>query len=318
MYKHKLVLIALLVLSAVGSAYYRAGFAAQREAPSKGRVVHMTVSAEARRGTELPPINREDVIVSEGRDHDLVVSWIPAQGAHAGLELLVLVEEGSSMDFVSQLSDIRAFIQKQPATTLIGVGYMSYGMVDMLQNFTEDHAVAAKAMRIPMGITGASASPYTCLHDLTKHWPTNDTRPRHEILLISSGIDTYQSEGARDPYVNDAIRDLQRVGVVVYSIYQPGAGHMGHSFWRLTWGQSYLSQVSEETGGESYYIGLAPAVSFALYLDELDRQLQHQYLLTFVPKPQKKTGMQSVHLNTELSNVDLVGADRVFVPSSSD
>jgi len=313
---HKWVLIAVLVLSATGGAYCAAGFAARQETPSKGPVVHMTVSAEARHGSELPPVSREDVIVSEGRDHDSVVSWVPAQGAQAGLELLVLVDEGSSMDLGGQLNDIRAFIQKQPATTLIGVGYMRFGMVETVQDFTPDHAAAAKAVRVPMGVGGAS--PYFSLQDLTKHWPTNDHNPRHEILLISSGVDTDYPGGPQDPYVDEAIRALQRVGVVVYSIYQPGVGHIGHSFWRINWGQNYLSQVSEETGGESYYIGLAPAISFAPYLDELDRQLQHQYLLTFVPKPEKKAGMQNVHVGTELSNVDLVGADRIFVPGSSD
>jgi hypothetical protein len=188
MHKHKFMLIATLVLSAIGSAYYATGFAAQRQSPGKSPAVHMTVSAEAHRGSELPPISREDVMVSEGRDHDSLVSWISAQGAQAGLELLVLVDEGSSMDFASQLNDIRGFMQKQPATTLIGVGYMRFGMVETLQDFTKDHMAAAKAMRVPLGDAGTS--PYFSLRDLTKHWPTNDHNPRHEILLISCGVDT--------------------------------------------------------------------------------------------------------------------------------
>lgn len=303
----------MLVTGWVGSAHHITAFAAQRETPSKGYTAHMTVSAETRSGKELPTIYREDVMVFEGRDRDMVASWIPAQGAQAGLELLVLVDEGSSIaSFGTQLSDIRAFIQKQPSTTLIGIGYMRFGMVQMEQSFTQDHAAAAKAMRVPMEVGGAS--PYFSLQDLTKHWPANDIHPRHEILLFSSGMDSYSSGGPQNPNVDLAIRDLQRVGVLVYSIYQPGAGHLGHSFWRLNWAQSNLSQLSEETGGESYYIGLAPALAFAPYLNELDRQLRHQYLLTFVPKPQQKAGLQSVHIRTELSDVDLVAADRFFVP----
>ena len=49
-----------------------------------------------------------------------------------------------------------------------------------------------------------------------------------------------------------AIQDAQCAGVVVYSIYTPGAGHFGHSYFRTTWGQNYLAELSEMTGGESY------------------------------------------------------------------
>jgi hypothetical protein len=44
----------------------------------------------------------------------------------------------------------------------------------------------------------------------------------------------------------------------------------------------------------------------------LGRRLLHQYLLTFLAKPVKKSGMQSVKLRTEVSNAELVAADRHF------
>jgi hypothetical protein len=43
--------------------------------------------------------------------------------------------------------------------------------------------------------------------------------------------------------------------------------------------------------------------------------LNHQYILGFVPKPEKKAGMRSVKVKTELQNVDLIGASRVYVPA---
>jgi hypothetical protein len=313
MFKHKIGLAAL-GLSAIGMVVLAAaGLSGQ--GPTSGRpTVQMTVSAEARHGTEVPAVRQDDVMINEGRDRDPVVSWIPAQGEHAGLELLVVIDDAVSLNLGIQLDDLRAFMREQPSTTLIGVGYMRFGMVGMLQDFTQDHAAAGKALRIPMG--GMSPSPYFSLQDLMKHWPSNMARPRHEILMISDGIDANYPGGPLDPYVDEAINDLQRAAVVVYSIYEPGAVHLGHSFWRLNWGQNNLARVSEETGGECYYLGLGPAVAYFPYLDELTHQLQHQYLLTFTPKPQKQAGLQGVRVSTELSGVDLVAADKVYVPAS--
>jgi hypothetical protein len=100
--------------------------------------------------------------------------------------------------------------------------------------------------------------------------------------------------GASDPYVDQAVEQAQRASIVIFSIYTPGAGHFGHSFWRINWGQNHLSQLSDETGGESFYLGSEVPVSLSPYLDDLSRRLLHQYLLTFMAKPVKKSGMQSV------------------------
>ena len=55
----------------------------------------------------------------------------------------------------------------------------------------------------------------------------------------------------------------------------------------MNWGQNYLSQISDETGGESYYLGFGAPVSFVPYLDDLTHRLTRQYLLTFLAKPEK-------------------------------
>jgi hypothetical protein len=78
-----------------------------------------------------------------------------------------------------------------------------------------------------------------------------------------------------------------------------------------------LSRVSDETGGEAYDLGLVAAPSFRPYFEDISQRLGHQYLLTFLAKPEKKAGMQSVKLSTEVPNAELVGADRVYVPASS-
>jgi hypothetical protein len=286
----------------------------QNTAP--GTPVHMVVSVESRHGAETPKINREDVVVTEGHDRDRVAEWVPALGEHAGLDLYVLVDDSSSWSVESQLGELRAFITQQPPSTFIAVGYMHNGTVETVQALTHEHASAAKAVRLPLGNSAGAASPYFSVEDLIKRWQPNPARPRREIVMITSGIDLY-SPGSVDPYLDQAIEQAQRAGIIVYSIYTPGGGHFGHSFWRLNWGQNDLSRVSDETGGEAYDLGVVAAPSFHPYFDEISQRLGRQYLLTFLAKPEKKAGMQSVKLSTEVPNAELVGADRVYVPASS-
>jgi len=194
------------------------------------------------------------------------------------------------------------------------VAYMQNGTAAIAQNLTDDHAQAAKSVRLPLGVAGLNASPYFSLGDLIKKWPASNVR--REVLMVSDGIDRYyESADTQDPYLQTAIQDAQKAGIVVYAIYNPGIGHVGHSFWLNYWGQIYLSRLAYETGGEGYYIGTqGPAVNFKPYFDDLDQRSKNQYLLTFIPQPEKKSGMRPIKLRCELPNVDLVGADQVYVP----
>ena len=290
------------------------GAEAQEAPSSPGVPVHMVVTAETPHGSSLPLIHREDVMVYEGRDRDKVTDWIPAQGGRAGLELFILIDDSSNTSLGSQLDDIRQFINAQPASTKIGVAYMDDGTSEILQNLTSNHAQADKALRLPLGISGINGSPYFSLSDLIKRWP--ESSARREVLVVSDGIDRFWGSGPGDPYVDSAIEQAQRAGIIVFAIYTPGVGHYGHSFWRTWWGQIYLSQMSDETGGESYYIGFHDApVAFAPYLDAVALRLTRQYLLTFTAKPQKKAGMQRVKVMTEVRNAELVSADSVYVPA---
>jgi hypothetical protein len=290
------------------------GSLAAQSGAMQGVPAHLLVTVEARHGSNIPEIGRSDVMVYERRDRDEVTNWVPAQGDNAGLELFVLLDDASNISLGSQLEDLRQFIQSQPTSTKIGVAYMQNGIAKMQQNLTSDHVLAAQSLRLPMGIGGINGSPYFSLSDLIKHWP--ETTARREVLMVSDGIDRYYGSGdLLDPYLSAAIEDAQRAGVVVFAIYTPGVGHYGHSYWRTYWGQIYLSRLTDETGGESYYIGFTgPPVSFDPYLDNLGHHLTHQYFLTFNAKPQKKNGWQPVKVTTEVPNAELVSAGKVYVP----
>jgi hypothetical protein len=293
------------------------GSVCAQNASTQGVPAHLLVTVEARHGSDVPEISREDVMVYEGKDRDQVVDWVPARGDHAGLELFILLDDGSSFSLGKQLEELREFITAQPASTKIGLAYMQNGMARVAQSPTSDHALAAKALRLPMGIAGINASPYFSLSDLIKHWPQGSER--REVLMVSDGIDRYYGVGdLLDPYLDTAIDDAERAGVVVFDIYNPGIGHLGHSYWLNYWGQIYLSRVAEETGGESYYIGFTGSpVTFTPYLQDMGRHLDHQYFLTFNAKPEKKSGFQRVKVTTEVSNADLIAPSRAYVSAST-
>jgi hypothetical protein len=275
----------------------------------------MVVTVETPHGANVPVLNRDDVLVYEGRDRDRVTDWVQARGDHAALELFVLIDDASSTSLGSQLEDIRQFIAAQPPTAKVGVAYMQNGIAQIVQDPVSDHALAAKALRLPLGVPGINASPFFSLSDLIKRWP--ESTARREVVMVSDGIDRFWGSGPDDPYVDSVIEQAQRAGVVVFAIYNPGVGRYGHSFWRTWWGQIYLSRVGDETGGESYYIGFYGApVAFAPYLDDTAQRLSRQYWLTFLAKPQPKPGMQRVRVTTEVPNADLVSADSVYVPAS--
>jgi len=286
---------------------------AREDVPSPAVPIQLTVTVEARHGKEVPVLKQGDVMVFQKNERLRVTDLIPCQGERAALELFILIDDASGMSLASQFNDLRQFIETQPAATSIGIGYMRNGTVEVVQNLSPDHPKAAKALRLPLGYPGVMPSPFLALSDLIKRWPASPAR--HEVLLVTSGIDPLGG-GIANPYLDAAIEHAQRAGIVVYSIYAPAAGHGGHSFWRMNWGQNHLAQLAEETGGESYMLGFGPLVSFAPYLSELAEHLAHQYQVTFLAKPGNKAGLQSVRLTTEVPNAEIVAAGRVYVPAS--
>jgi|SRR5579864_2900625 len=305
-----------LILTTTVFAFGAGSLLAQQSPGGNGVPVHIVVTAESRHGENPAVINQQDVMVFEGKERDTVTNWEPAQPDQSPLELFILLDDGSGASLGSQLADIRRFIAEQPAAVKIGIAYMQNGIGRIQQNLTTDHDQAEKALRLPLGNPGVNASPYISLSDLIKRWP--ESNARREVFMVTDGVDRLYGAGDfQDPYLQSAISDAQRAGVIVFGVYTPGVGHLGHSYWLNYWGQLYLSQLAEETGGEAYYIGFTGApVSFSPYLDDLGHRLKHQYLLTILAKPQKKAGFQRVRVTTEVPGVDLVAPKSVYVPAS--
>jgi hypothetical protein len=271
---------------------------------------HLIVTAEGRHGAVPSEVSRDEVSVEVNKKPVRVDKWIPLRGDQANLELYIVIDDGEDSDVSIQFGSLKAFINGQPGTTRIGLAYLRNGSANIVAPLTTDHAQLVKALRLPIGQPGIAASPYMGISDLVKKWAPADAR--REVLLITSGIDPWSPPDPQNPYLQKAIADAQRAGILVHSIYYAGAGHMGHSYWRINWGQNYLSELGDETGGEAYWQGVHSPVSFDPYLKDLTQRLQNQYLMTVI-SDDTKGGLEPVRVTTAVSGVSLVAASRIHI-----
>jgi hypothetical protein len=311
-----------------------------KPAPSTVQV-HLVITDQALNdSSEVPVLTAANVQVSQGKNMLKVESIIPARGDNAALQLFVLIDDTCDTSIGNNLNDLRDFVNAQPASTMVGVAYMSNATIQVAQNLTADHALAAKAIRLPRGTTSSMDSPYLSLISLVKSWPQQ--KVRREVLMVSDGIDRLRGERTPGPVgppprsarnfptapsavttvptisidADSASRASQQYGVIVHGIYSPGVGRLGRNYWEAELGQSGVAKIADETGGEYFALGTQTPVSFQPYLDRLQRILNNQYYLVFQAIPGKKDGLQRVRISTTLANVDIAAADNVWVPAA--
>jgi hypothetical protein len=277
----------------------------------------MVVTVKPHHGAQVPAVAADDVKVYQKGQLDTVASWVPLQGDRAGLQLFILIDDTSRSTLALQYSSINKFIEEQPATTAIGVGYMRNGAVFVAQNLTTEHALVEKSLRLPLGSGAAYTSPYLALSDLMKKWPA--TADRREILMITSGTDPlgggFSNDPFSNPYLDAAFEQAQRGGFIVYSIYSPGVGRASRGMFRTNLAQSGLDLLSQKTGGETYYLGFGAPVDITPYLQDVSRNLKNQYGLTFLAKSAKKPALEPVKVKTEMPNTGLITAKNGYIGS---
>ena len=281
-------------------------------AQQNGVPVSMVVTVEPQHGVAAPKITGDDITLMQDKEKRPVTAWTSVRDT--GVQLWILIDDGSDQAIGTQFGELKKFINDLPAFVEVGLGYMRNGSVVSAQSPTTDHAAVAKAIRLPIGEAGISASPYTTLSDVVHKWPP--TRRAREVLMISSGVDYLYGPGPDDPYLLKAIDDAQRAGVVVSSVYYGSAGHAGHNYWQITWGQNDLSELTDATGGEFFWQGMRNPVSLAPYLDQVREDLNNQFVLTFAATPKNKPELDPVRLRTEVPHVSLVAQRRVLVPAA--
>ena len=283
-------------------------FVANAMAVGPGTVT-MTVTAVGKKDTSPPIVTKDDIQLYLNKERTQVADWKHAEK----LYLAVLIDDSLDSVIASQWGDLKAFFLGQPDTTYISVAYTRNGAAMFVQDFTNDHELAAKALRLPLGSGGAFSSPYLALLDLMKRWPSS--ADRRAILLFSSGIDYFRGDFWTRPVdLDSTVSRAQKQNINIWTIYAPDAGHRARGFFLISRAQSYLSQLSDETGAESYYLGTGEPVTFKPYFDELALHLSNQYLLTFKASGGAKGRFQRVKVHTELPHVEFLAAPQAFLP----
>src|SRR5579862_515900 len=254
-----------------------------------------------RSGAEPAILEARDLKVLHGNVPVPVVRLQRLTGDLADMQLFVLLDDSTrSFSLGNHLSELKTFLETLPATTQVAIGYMRNGTFGLAQPFTADHQKAASALRLPVAMPGENGSPYFALSDLAKHWPSTESTDRRAVLMLTDGVDRYyQNSGTiDDPYVDEAIHDALKDGMLVYSIYLRGAGLYGRSSGVTNFAQSRLIEVSEETGGHAYFQGFTDPVTISPFLSDFENRLGNQYQVTI--EVLNKNGDQPVKLRTEV------------------
>jgi len=263
--------------------------------------------------TPPPAVTKDDIAVYMGKDKRPVISWTPAQGDKAALELAIVIDEADSSDLGLQFGDLTSFIKSQPSTSGVALFYASNGTVKAASQFSTDHEAVAKSLRLPFGRGAAYTSIYLSLMDLFKRWPV--TGARREVLLIADGIDRFRGDPF-SPDVTSTIEQAQKAGIMIHTLYAGGVGRFSRNLFRVNLGQNNLSQITDATGGESFFQGTQTPIAYAPFLQQLDVVLKNQYLLTFGGERGKKGKgeLKSFRIRTEVGNVDISAPEKVFFP----
>jgi hypothetical protein len=309
MSNHMKLLAGLLLLS---FTLFTARTSSAEPQPGVAKVpITTVVSVLGPNYTAPPAVGKSDVVVRTGKVREDIVGWDAAQGDKSALELAILIDDGTNIG--NQLDDLRKFIRAQSKATSVGLFYASSGLTQAVSPFSTDHDAVAQKLRITLGQFRISTSIYLAIMDLMSKWRPSGAR--REILVIADGIDRFRG----DPYSPDVILTIQRAqkaGIIIHTLYARDGDRAGRNSFRAGYGQSNLAQMTDETGGESFFQGFDTPISFTPFLDQLDMVLHNQYFLTFTTlSSTKKNGeYRSFRASTEQQNVEISGARHVWVP----
>jgi hypothetical protein len=297
MKKFKVVAIAM-----VATALLMASSARAQNEHRQGQGQAIVTVLPAHEGEQAVNVAIQGVKIKLNGGQSTVTGWTPLRGADSRVELVVLIDSGASLSLGEEMGEIRHFIQETPSNTKIAIAYMQNGRAVFAGPLSADPAEVERGLHLPGGMSGSSASPYFCLSDLAKNWPSTDRAARREVVMISDGVDYYQMRyDPDDQYVQAAIKDSARAGLVVHTFYWLGQGRVSRSGYENNAGQNLLLQVSQATGGKSYGEGMGNPVSFEPFFTDLRRRLRNQYALRFTSRLDGKPEVESLKLQLSVS-----------------
>jgi hypothetical protein len=196
------------------------------------------------------------------------------------LNLAILVQDDLVGRVGNELEVTREFIRALPAGSRVMIAYVRAGSLQVRQQFTDDLEKAAKSLRLPAASTAVSPyNPYVEVVEALRKFEEGGEN-RNALLLISDGLDTSHGfdldSAANTLDLHRAIKEARKRNVAVYSFYAPTVGLTSWNQRAVSYGQSSLNRLSNETGGRAFFQGTS-FVSFDSYFERLRQTLNDQY-----------------------------------------
>lgn len=287
-------------------------FAQKYDQSGQGRAV-VTILPSAKNGT-VNQVPAQNLKLKINGKESAVTNFTPLQEANSPVELVLLIDGGARTSLGSEFNELQSFVKEMPPNSKMTIGYMDSGQARLAGPLSSNPAEVLKGLHLSTGFPGSNASPYFCLSDLAKNWPSHDRTARREVLMITDGVDNYERRfDPEDPYVATAINDSVRAGLVVYSIYWKDMGRFNSGWYETNAGQNLLLMVTQATGGNSYWQGTGNPVSLRPFLQDLRRRLSNQYELSFTAPSNGKPQVETMKVDLKVPSAKVDAPQKVLV-----
>ena len=280
--------------------------------PGQGEAI---VTVIPKKGHErVTDITLQDLQLKINGKETKVASWVPMRGANDDMEMVLLIDTSARNSLGQQLNDIEHFIKSVPANAKFALGYMDNGQAMLTGPLSADHTLALSKLHLPGGLPGSSGGPYFALSDLAHRWPSNDPRARRIVVMITDGVDIYNPRfDPEDPYIQAAIQDSIRARLVVFSIYWHDMGRFDNTQYFQDSGQSLLAELTQATGGDSFWMGTGEPVSFQPFFEDLSWRLENQYRLNFYSELKEKPEIRTMNVKVGGAAIKVYAPQQVYV-----
>ena len=297
---------------ALAAGAFLAALPAIAQNQGQGRAVVTILPSQ--KNANIGQIATQNLKLKVNGKESAVTGFTPLQESNSPVELVLLIDSGARTSLGTQFNDIQKFVGEMPPNSRMAIAYMVNGRAEFASQLSSNAADVLKGLHLSTGIPGSNASPYFCLSDLAKSWPSHDRTARREVLMITDGVDNYERRfDPDDPYVQAAINDSVRAGLVVYSIYWKDMGRFNAGWYETNAGQNLLLEVTQATGGNSYWEGMGNPVSLEPYFQDLRRRLNHQYELSFTAPTNGKPEVASMKVDLHVPSAKVDAPQKVLV-----
>jgi len=274
--------------------------------------------------TPLPPLTQADIAEIRLNGKPVPITSVDPllKGPHV-LQLMILLDSMQMIGGNGQFDAIRKFMTDMPSNVEIGVGWMLRSKVVVIQPFTTDHAAAGKVFVQKTREEAANpqndnGNPYSCLRELSAHWPGGDPAKLRAVIMFTDGIirNNSQPQGGDqlNPDVDGASLILQRAGIVPYPFFYldfPVVDSNRGEGGQLE-GQTNFSQLTADTGGEGLWEGQFSPGSFDPLLNKFYSVLNSEAVVT-VAAPAKPGKQMRLDVKSAKDDFKINGPDQVTV-----